>query len=491
MSHIEQDDITRLLRAVNSNSLRVKQLSVILSSLGLSKHGVKAEQQKRLTQLIQDLVNNKNVAVFYQIMTDVWAMLNRPSPIPPPASNSSELLNSHNQNMERLSPSIHRRERTSDEVRISHKPNWISGSNSLGNKLNIFLRSTDQPRLDDMANDDRLRIFILCTDNFAPNSDIAFPNQCHIRVNNHDLRLNLRGVKKRPGSTRPADITQYLRIRPNYINKIQFTYDEPIKTFYVLTKTLDDPDIEATSQILSLKCPLSYSRLQLPCRGISCRHNQCFDVNSYLLLQQQAPTWQCPICNNYTPFSELAIDQYVQEILETTAPSLEQVIIEPTGEWRVPTLKLDNTPIEAANNDADLICEGTAPADHSGPSSETGALLQPAPFNMTSRENTNGGAGTKRKILIDLTFSDDEDDCENEPRVKRQATIPLSAPSVISSEMVSGTDMALGINTVPSTGLLNYGTNMSANGVSHIPDQFHSWYASQPQYTPQSDDYEN
>ncbi|KAL2887213.1 E3 SUMO-protein ligase pli1 [Ceratocystis lukuohia] len=371
--------------------------------------------------------------------------------------------------------------------------------------------------LNDMANDDRLRIFILCADNFAPNSDIAFPNQCHIRVNNHDLRLNLRGVKKRPGSTRPADITQYLRIRPNHVNKIQFTYDEPVKTFYLclylcrispipelvdlvtngskitkesvireLTKTLDDPDIEATSQILSLKCPLSYSRLQLPCRGISCRHNQCFDVNSYLLLQQQAPTWQCPICNNYTPFSELAIDQYVQEILETTASSLEQVNIEPTGEWRVPTLKLDNTPIEAANNDADLICEGTAPPDHSGPSSETGAPLQPAPFNMTSRESTNGGAGTKRKVLIDLTCSDDEDEdeSENEPRVKRQATIPLPAPSVISSEMAPGTD------TVPSTGLLNFGTNMSANGVDHTPDQFHSWYASQPQYTPQSDDYE-
>lgn len=78
----------------------------------------------------------------------------------------------------------------------------------------------------------------------------------------------------------------------------------------VITKAAD-PDIVATSTVLSLKCPLSTLRMDLPCRSISCRHNQCFDATSYLQLQEQGPTWLCPICNNPAPFETLAVDEYV------------------------------------------------------------------------------------------------------------------------------------------------------------------------------------
>jgi hypothetical protein len=75
-----------------------------------------------------------------------------------------------------------------------------------------------------------------------------------------------------------------------------------------------DPDIVTTSTVLSLKCPLSTLRIDLPCRSILCRHNQCFDGTSYLQLQEQGPTWQCPICNNSAPFENLAVDEYVSRI---------------------------------------------------------------------------------------------------------------------------------------------------------------------------------
>jgi E3 SUMO-protein ligase PIAS1 len=78
-----------------------------------------------------------------------------------------------------------------------------------------------------------------------------------------------------------------------------------------VTKKAQDPDIEATSLILSLKCPLSYMRLNNPCRGVGCSHIQCFDAKSYLQLQEQGPQWTCPICNKTAPFDQLAIDEYV------------------------------------------------------------------------------------------------------------------------------------------------------------------------------------
>lgn len=70
-----------------------------------------------------------------------------------------------------------------------------------------------------------------------------------------------------------------------------------------------DADIVATASVLSLKCPLSTLRIDLPVRSISCRHNQCFDATSYLQLQEQGPTWLCPICNTSAPFETLALDE--------------------------------------------------------------------------------------------------------------------------------------------------------------------------------------
>lgn len=70
-----------------------------------------------------------------------------------------------------------------------------------------------------------------------------------------------------------------------------------------------DADIVTTSQVLSLKCPLSYMRLQLPCRSLICTHIQCFDATSYLQLQEQGPQWLCPICNKSAAFDTLAVDE--------------------------------------------------------------------------------------------------------------------------------------------------------------------------------------
>ena len=55
--------------------------------------------------------------------------------------------------------------------------------------------------------------------------DIAFPHQCEIKVNSDEVKANLRGLKNKPGSTRPVDITDYLRLKPtSYNNTLDFTY---------------------------------------------------------------------------------------------------------------------------------------------------------------------------------------------------------------------------------------------------------------------------
>jgi E3 SUMO-protein ligase PIAS1 len=70
-----------------------------------------------------------------------------------------------------------------------------------------------------------------------------------------------------------------------------------------------DPDIVVGSSVMSLKDPVSYMRISVPCRSDICSHHQCFDAASFLQLQEQAPTWTCPICNKVVSFEGLVVDQ--------------------------------------------------------------------------------------------------------------------------------------------------------------------------------------
>lgn len=79
-------------------------------------------------------------------------------------------------------------------------------------------------------------------------------------------------------------------------------------SFSVISKS-EDAEIVATSSIMSLKCPLSTLRIDVPCRSSVCSHNQCFDASSFLQLQEQAPTWTCPVCNKAAAYEHLQVDQ--------------------------------------------------------------------------------------------------------------------------------------------------------------------------------------
>ncbi|KAI9741944.1 MAG: SUMO ligase siz1 [Cirrosporium novae-zelandiae] len=278
--------------------------------------------------------------------------------------------------------------------------------------------------------------------------DVTFPQQVELRVNMDEVKANLRGLKNKPGSTRPADITNYIRKKAGYENTVLLTYALTQKRFFLLVNLVQlhpveelvdklksgksipkeqvlremiaksrDADIETTSTVMSLKCPLSASRINVPCRSIVCHHPQCFDAVSYLQLQEQAPTWLCPLCNKTAPFQTLHIDQYVDEILENTSPSTEQVTIEPNGRWSQ-GVKTESTPRPSPNDgsDDDLVeiqdVRVNTLKNEWTPS--TSPLVRTPPYS--SREQSISSASRsingKRPAsqIIDLTLSDDEED---------------------------------------------------------------------------------
>ncbi|KAK0115990.1 SUMO ligase siz1 [Cadophora gregata] len=338
--------------------------------------------------------------------------------------------------------------------------------------VKIILRPADYPILSRVTGDHSLRVMVFCAGDIQGRQDIAFPHQSEIKVNGGEVKANLRGLKNKPGSTRPVDITKDLRFNPPaYNNSVEMTYALTNKKFYLiiyvvkavlvtdLVKKLEtgkriselavledmrskarDADIVATASVLSLKCPLSTLRIDLPCRSTACRHNQCFDATSYLQLQEQGPTWLCPLCNNPAPFDSLAVDEYVKNILKATSRSIDQVIIQPDGKWDLNDKKKESArpprPSTGITSDSD---DDLVEITKSGDSVRMGTPRVAAAFqtngssSVQSREQSSssvpnrdsiGSTSGKRTIsdVIDLTSSGDEDEEPLARQPKRQFT---------------------------------------------------------------------
>ncbi|KAF2226681.1 putative SUMO ligase SizA [Elsinoe ampelina] len=331
-----------------------------------------------------------------------------------------------------------------------------------------------------LREDSSLKVMMYCTSSSILGQyelcDIAFPSQMDVRVNSDEVRHNFKGLKNKPGTTKPADLTPYLRKNiPRFHNQMQINYaltskryswivnlvkkasaeelTERVRTNRVISKDsvvremiskAKDPDIIATSSVMSLKDPISTMRIDLPCRSTLCRHNQCFDVSSFIQLQEQAPTWACPICNKTISYEALAIDQYVMDILQKTSKSVEQVTVEPEGAWS------EIKPEESKANGRDK-SQSRAPYDEDSdddlveidpkggvaikkdPAQMTPGLAQHTP-PLSSRETSApqtsaarpNGAGSKRSAVIDLTLSDDDEP----PRpLKRSAVNSYNTPA--------------------------------------------------------------
>ncbi|KHJ45153.1 MIZ/SP-RING zinc finger [Trichuris suis] len=96
-------------------------------------------------------------------------------------------------------------------------------------------------------------------------------------------------------------------------------------------------DVEHLSTTISLKCPFTMTKMSLPARCNDCRHIQCFDLKTFLMVNKDRLHWQCPICARPTTVENLEIDQYVWGILTNLAkyPDVSDVLIDSSASWKV------------------------------------------------------------------------------------------------------------------------------------------------------------
>ncbi len=185
----------------------------------------------------------------------------------------------------------------------------------------------------------------------------------------------------------------------------------------VRTKAEDPDEIVETSSVLSLKDPVAYTRIHTPCRSIACNHNQCFDAAAYLQLQEQAPTWTCPICNKAAPWGNLAVDQYVNNILQSTPEHVEAVVVQPDGQWAVQTnpdgSNRNSNPTPSEDGDDEDLLEIQEKVDPQ-PKVETLTphSVRTPPLSSSDASGAQSASRTAkrpREEVIDLTLSDDDE----------------------------------------------------------------------------------
>ncbi|KAF9110142.1 SUMO ligase siz1 [Mortierella sp. AM989] len=270
---------------------------------------------------------------------------------------------------------------------------------------------------------------------------MEFPHVCEIKVNGRVLEANLRGMKNKPGTVAPANITRLCRMEVGDFNKVEFIYANSTKRYYASVHVVKkisvnsivseiergkflskekmlqmiqdrnkDDDIMATSSTLSLKCPLGFQRITIPCRSSYCQHLQCFDAFTFFNLNEQTPTWTCPVCSrNMLSWEEIVIDGYFKDLLSSTPESLESITVQADGSWVLPS----------ATSQAEQIAT-SSPKKKSVPSGDSVFVIDE---DDSDSENTvalpTPVKPTKPAIEIIDLISDSEDEIEEAIRPQR------------------------------------------------------------------------
>ncbi|KAG0410358.1 hypothetical protein HPB47_012503 [Ixodes persulcatus] len=121
-------------------------------------------------------------------------------------------------------------------------------------------------------------------------------------------------------------------------------------------------DIVVDFITLALTCPLSKTRIKVPCRGPRCSHVGVFDAIAYLEMNESTlrPLWSCPVCDQSIKVEELRIDLFVLDLLGRVDSSCGAVKLFPDGRWMpvvkkpVDAILIGDSPVKQPDVDRNL-----------------------------------------------------------------------------------------------------------------------------------------
>eukprot|EP00210_Caulerpa_lentillifera_P002192 g2106.t1 len=99
-----------------------------------------------------------------------------------------------------------------------------------------------------------------------------------------------------------------------------------------------DDEVQATTLVMSLKCPFSSTRIQIPGRLLNVDSLECvFDLNAFLKMVEKTRKWACPHTLQASSIHYLAKDTWLEAILNTLKnfPEIDQIEVNAEAKWRI------------------------------------------------------------------------------------------------------------------------------------------------------------
>ena len=92
--------------------------------------------------------------------------------------------------------------------------------------------------------------------------------------------------------------------------------DEVYDALMVHQQVGGDEDLEIHSSVISLRCPLSGSRVRVPARFVGVHGLVAFDLETFLSMAERSRKWQCPHSMRHTHVHQLQRDTFIAQILD-------------------------------------------------------------------------------------------------------------------------------------------------------------------------------
>ncbi|PSR93024.1 E3 SUMO-protein like [Actinidia chinensis var. chinensis] len=101
-----------------------------------------------------------------------------------------------------------------------------------------------------------------------------------------------------------------------------------------------DGDLEVISDcvVVNMRCPMSGSRIKTAGRFRRCAHIGCFDLETFVQINQRSRKWQCPICLKNYSLEDITVDPYfnrITKMLQDCGEDVTEIEVKPDGSWRM------------------------------------------------------------------------------------------------------------------------------------------------------------
>eukprot|EP00944_MAST-04C_sp_MAST-4C-sp1_P015154 g15154.t1 len=207
-----------------------------------------------------------------------------------------------------------------------------------------------------------------------------------------------------------------------------------VKTYFAKkSKGIEIPFVN-----MSLKCPLSTGRLVCPVRTVTCKHLQCFDLETFwnysVMMSQANKSAKCPICKAPASVGDVQICGYTEEVLSVASTKdVENAVIFPDGRYRIDIKGADKNSKKRKRN--------------------LGVDKDGVDKDGCSSTNTENNAITNTVILLSSDDEEDSDKCSGSehPHDDKDRFMPNSANECLSNNGLQVDSTSVGISRTGSS----------------------------------------